>query len=154
GHTITMSHTCPECGAPWSDGQTCTDDFHQMLYWEFEHNLLDVHHLLVLCYHLQHPSLYSPETVRRGMHMLAEFVEAGVTPQAMRQQIRTAVDSGNRSGTITARPGSAGSYAHPVAWTLTARDVVRGGAANYYANVRAWAASMLAALRESGNFTG
>ncbi len=125
-----------------------------MLYWEFEHNLLDVHHLLVLCYHLQHPSLYSPETVRRGMHMLAEFVEAGVTPQAMRQQIRTAVDSSNRSGTITARPGSAGSYAHPVTWTLTARDVVRGGAANYYANVRAWAASMLAALRESGNFTG
>jgi hypothetical protein len=43
----------PQCGADCSDGQTCTDFFHLMGIGELDNQLFDVHHLMVLCYHLQ-----------------------------------------------------------------------------------------------------
>lgn len=121
-----------------------------MLNWEFEYNLPDVHHLMVLSYHLQHPSLYSPQTLKDSVQMLIQFVEDGVTPQQMRKKIGKAVDSGVRKHKITGTPESHGEYVHPVTWTKTAADVTSGGVENFYANVRQWAASILAALRESG----
>ncbi len=103
--------SCPECGAVWGDGQSCTDAFHQMLAWEFEHQLLDVHHLLVLCYHLQHPSLYSPEGLAFGKQLLVQFLEDKVTPQAMRRAMRPVVDSGVRDFKITGTPAAHGAHA-------------------------------------------
>ena len=71
---------CPECGASWTNGQTCDDYFHQMLFWEVENpgDGAEVHHLMVLCYHLQHPSLYSPAGLSEARRLLAEFVERGL----------------------------------------------------------------------------
>lgn len=67
---------CPECGAAWVGQKMCQDDFHQMLFWEAENPAYgEVHHLMVLCYHLQHPSLYSPEGLTEARKLLAEFVE-------------------------------------------------------------------------------
>src|SRR5262245_38185795 len=92
---------CSECGSAWRDRQTCQDHFHQMLYWEFEYpDLGVVHHLMVLCYHLQHPSLYSPEGLRYSMQLLVDFVERGVSPQESRQRSRVIVDSANRKWKI------------------------------------------------------
>lgn len=142
---------CPDCRADWSDGQTCTDHFHMMGYWELEHQLYDVHHLMVLAYHLQHPHLYSPEGLKASLGLLAQFVEQGATTQEIRQQNRTVMDSGNRKFKITGTAAAYGQYAYLVAWTMTAADVTAGGIENFYTNVRAWAASILAALRESGN---
>lgn len=142
---------CPECDADWSDGQTCTDCFHLLLGWEHEYQLPDVHHLLVLCYHLQHPSLYSPTTLAWGKRALARFLEEGVTPQALRREMHPMMDSGKRNFKITGTPESHGAYAHPVVWTMTVHDVVQGGPDHYYANVRAWAESILQSLRASGN---
>lgn len=53
---------CPECGTAWSPGDTGRDCFHLLGVWEGENPavILQAHHLMVLCYHLQHPSLYSP----------------------------------------------------------------------------------------------
>ena len=144
---------CPECGAPQGDGLTCADHFHQLLGWEYEYLLFDVHHLLVLCYHLQHPSLYSPETLTAAMGMLRDFLEQGISPQAMRERIKGRVDSGVRQHRITGMPDAHGAYAHPVAWTMTAADVVAAGLDAYDASVRAWAESVLAALRHSCNLT-
>lgn len=146
----TTTERCPECGADWSGGLTCTDHFHMMLNWEFEYNMPDVHHLMVLGYHLQHPSLYSPQTLKDSMLMLVDFLEGGVTPQMMRKKIGKAVDSGVRKHKITGTPDSHGEYAHPVRWTMTAADVTSGGVEHFYANVRLWASSILAALREAG----
>jgi hypothetical protein len=71
---------CPECGADWlGEADACTTHFHRMLAWEWEHDLQDVHHPMVLCYHLQNPGLYSPEALAYAMRMLAAFVEEGVT---------------------------------------------------------------------------
>ncbi len=55
---------CPDCGALLQPGESCRAYFDQMLYWETEEpSRWAVHHLMVLCYHLQHPHLYSPETL-------------------------------------------------------------------------------------------
>lgn len=143
---------CPACGAPWIDSSTCESHFHQLLFWEAEDpSRGSVHHLMVLSYHLQHPHLYSPETLQAGMQMLAQFIEEGVSPRQMRQQLQSSVDSGQRTHPITARPGHAGAYAYPVVWRLTVADVVAAGADAYIPSVRGWASSILAALRESGN---
>ena len=94
-----MAAMCPECGADWSSGVTCEDDFHQFGYWELadlEH-LGSVHHLMVLSYHLQHPSLYSPEALAFAQQQLIDFLEGGVTPQQMRRDMRDVVDSGKRT---------------------------------------------------------
>ena len=142
---------CPACGADWADAPPCTEHFHQMIGWELDHQLYDVHHLLVLCYYLQHPELYSPDGLAYAQKLLVDFVEGGVSPQAMRQRIGGVVDSGTRAFKITGTPESHGSYAHPVRWTLRAADVTAAGIDHYYASVRQWAAATLQALRELGN---
>lgn len=143
---------CPECGTSWRDGVTCQDHFHQMLYWESEDpaRFGEVHHLMVLVYHLQHPSLYSPETLRGGMSMLESFLN-GTTPQQMRQQMRDKVDSGKRTWKVTGTPESHGAYEHPVQWTMTAADVIAAGRDNYCDSVRAWARAAYESLKAAGN---
>jgi hypothetical protein len=136
----------------WADGQTCESYFHQMLFWEAEDPVLGkVHHLAVLCYYLQHPHLYSPEGLRWAVQLLVAFVEQGAAPAEMRQRERDKLASDKRAWKIAATSAAQGGYANPVAWTMTAADVVAGGATGYIANVEAWAASMLTALRASGN---
>lgn len=135
-----MILVCPECGAVWPDGRTCADDFHQMLYWENERpELGEVHHLMVLCYQLQHPGLYSAEGLTHALQLLAEFVEGGLSPAEARRRQRAAVDSGGRGWSVTARPGNRGRYEQQPAWTMRAADVVGGGIDAYLTNVRVWA---------------
>ena len=134
---------CTECGAVRSDESTCQDDFYQMLYWENEtpgHGA--VHHLMVLCYHLQHPSLYSQDGLAAARRLLVDFVVKGLEPEQVRKQNRDKVDSGKRAWKIKANAGSAGSYPHPVAWRITAADVVGRGANHYLDSVREWAQSI------------
>lgn len=146
---------CSECGAALSNATACQDHFHQMLYWEAEEPARgEVHHLMVLCYHLQHPSLYSPEGLRHALGLLEDFVVRGSAPAEVRRRQRNQVASDQRAWTITARPGAHGSYDRPIAWTMTAADVVAGGADRYIDNVRAWAQAMYAALTASGNLPG
>jgi uncharacterized OB-fold protein len=142
---------CPECGTPWQKERTCQDDFYQMLYWEAEFPEYGVvHHLMVLCYHMQHPSLYSPETLEEGKQMLGDFL-AGTTPTEMRRMIGEKVNSTNRKWKIRGTETAHGSYQHPVQWTMTAHDVVLAGADHYVQSVRVWAQSIYDALKASGN---
>jgi hypothetical protein len=140
---------CPECGADWTGGKSCQDHFHQLLFWEAEDPARGVvHHLMVLCYHLQHPSLYSPEGLRHALGLLDDFVERGLSPAEVRQRQRERVASDRRTWKVTARPGSQGAYAQPPAWRMTAADVVVAGPENYVAQVRAWARSVYESMRE------
>ncbi len=144
-----MNTECPECGAVWTEERTCQDYFHQMLFWENEDPALgEAHHLMVLCYHLQHPGLYSAEGLTHARGLLADFVERGLSPAEARRRNRQAVNSGQRDWSVTARPGDHGRYERQPAWTMRAADVVAGGMENYVANVRAWAAQIHQALRE------
>ncbi len=145
---------CPECGAHVPEGSTCQDYFSQMLAWENEKpENGQVHHLTVLCYYMQHPSLYSPDGLREAKHLLVEFVENGVSPQEMRQRSRDRVDSGKRKWKIKATAESKGAYLHPIQWKMTAADVVANGIDMYCNSVRAWARSMLDLIRASGNLS-
>lgn len=142
---------CPHCGASHVSGATCQDDFYQMLFWENEDPARGVvHHLLVLCYHLQHPHLYSPDGLRNALGLLTRFVDDGASTEQVRAESRARVASGNRDWKVTARPGLVGAYRTPPAWTMTAADVVAGGPDAYCDNVRAWAQSMVEALKKAG----
>lgn len=143
----------PECGAPWPDGVTCQDHFYPMLFWENEYpeKTLEAHHLMVLAYHLQHPGLYAPDGLVNAMSLLVEFVERGTPPSDMRRHLHDAVDSGKRAWKITGRPDARGAYAHAPAWAMVAGDVTARGVDCYAEGMRAWARSILDALKTSDN---
>src|SRR5690349_20913938 len=147
-----MSQECPECGAEWKDSKTCEDDFHQMLFWEAENPAIGVvHHLMVLCYHLQHPSLYSPEGLNEGKNLLIAFVQDGVSTEEMRRRNKNRVDSGKRDWKIKEMATSKGAYANPFTWAMRAADVIAGGPDGYIENVRKWAQLALETLKASEN---
>lgn len=140
---LNPSQRCPECGAPWPNAVTCQEYFYQMLFWESENPAYgEVHHLTVLCYHLQHPSLYSPEGLIGAQELLTQFLEHGATPQQVRQRNKHTLDSHQRTWKIKATDHAKGSYPSPIPWTLTAADVVAAGPANYCEMVRRWAQSI------------
>ena len=143
---------CPECNTDWSDNQTCEDYFHMMGFWELDHQLYDVHHLMVLSYYLQHPSSLSQEWLVGAKQQLIAYLEQGVTPQEMRKRIAPQVDSGVRQYKISASPESTAHYQHPILWSMRANDVVEAGMDAYYASVQAWASSILEDLRQTKNF--
>jgi hypothetical protein len=118
-----------------------------MLFWEAENSALgEVHHLMVLCYHLQHPSLYSPEGLEYSKGLLVDFVERGLSTEEVRQRSRDQVDSGKRIWKITGTPASHGAYEHPIRWTMTAADVIAAGVDHYCDSVRSWAQAIYEAL--------
>ncbi len=118
-----------------------------MLFWEAEDpSLGEVHHLTVLCYYLQHPSLYSSEGLEAAKGLLQEFVGGGATPAELRMRSHTLLDSGKRNWKIKGKPGLCGTYDPPILWKMTAADVVAGGRERYCDNVRAWAQSVFEAL--------
>jgi hypothetical protein len=143
---------CPECGATLAPGQACRDYFDMMLFWENENPSFDVHHLMVLSYYLQHPTLYSPEGLRQAVHLLGEFLEWGVTPEQVRKRERTRRDSGRKKWKIKGSPASFGSYPNPVHWQMTAVDVTAGGVEHYIEKVREWAKQVRWDIRDAGNF--
>jgi len=147
----TTPPACPDCGADWTAGPACQEAFYQMGGWELDHQIYAVHHLMVLCYHLQHPGLYSPEGLTFSIGLLVEFVDKGISPAAVRQRDSARLDSGARAWKIKGTPASRGSYPHPVRWTMTAGDVVAAGLDAYEDSVRAWSRLVLADLRASGN---
>ena len=120
-----------------------------MLFWEAEYPAdgAEVHHLMVLCYHLQHPSLYSPEGLEEARRLLVEFVADGASPVEVRKHDRARLDSSRRDWKIKAAATSHGSYNRSVVWLMTAADVVAGGSDHYCANVRAWAQLIDEALK-------
>jgi hypothetical protein len=143
---------CPECGAAWQGDETCEALFHQMLYWENEQpDLGAVHHLMVLSYHLQHPTLFSQAGLDYGVQLLKDFLEGGLTPQQARQEKRFDIDSSRRTWKLRPRPEAQGAYSRPVRWMMTAKDVVRSGAEGYTEQIHIWANSILSDLSSSGN---
>jgi hypothetical protein len=144
--------TCPECGTVWHHEETCQDFFHKMLFWEHENPAYGaVHHLMVLSYYLQHPTLYSPEGLAEAKNLLVEFLERGAAPAEVRSNNRARVDTSKRTWKIKGTAASFGSYEQPIRWSMTAAEVVAAGSDRYCEQVRAWAWSILATLKASGN---
>lgn len=105
---MSKAATCPECGARWQDGVTCREHFERMLAREFEDpaGAGTVHHLTVLCYGIQHPSMYSPQGLIEAKALLVAFVEHGESPASVRRRSRQRLDSGKIAAGVP-RHGSA-----------------------------------------------
>lgn len=144
--------TCPACGAPADEKDAwCRLAFEQCLVWDFINPQAGaVHHLTVLCYHLQHPHYYSRAGLDHAKHLLTQFLIAGKSPESLRQEIRHRVQSDVREFKISATETDKGAYAKPIAWSLTAYDVMGDGIDGYPERVHGWAKSVYDALVDAG----
>ena len=146
--------SCPQCGAQVNNGVTREYNFHQSLYWENENPQRgEVHHLMVLAYHLQHPSFYSPEGLEHGIQLLVDFIEHGISPQLVLKNNQMAVDSTHRKWNIGAKAGRQAAYKDPVHWKMTIQAVVCAGPDQYIESVQDWSRAIFADLRSSGNLS-
>ena len=64
---------------------------------------------MVLCYHLQHPSLYSPEGLRGARELLIDFVARGLSPAEVRLRDRERLRSDKRDFKIKGTPEAHGA---------------------------------------------
>ena len=144
---------CVECGGVIENGTECRDYLNEMIKWDFEDftGVGQIHHLTVLSYNLQHPSVYSPRGLENAKQSLAEFIRhpMAYTKHGMRDLENLASDV--RDWKITGTADHHGSYTTKPLWNITASDVVKSGLDNYVENVKKWSKSVLDALKESGN---
>ena len=135
-----MPTLCQECGGTFPDGETCEDRLNLTQIQELEDPArFAVHQLSIPSYLLQH-NRYSARGWLVTRALLARFV-AGEDPQRVRREIRSAVDSGNRTFNFTRGPKQAGVEA--IRWSLTMADVRSDSAEHYCDDVRTWAQSVI-----------
>ena len=99
-----------------------------------------VHHLTVVCYMLQH-NAYSRDVWLEARNMLAQFVEEGVSPAAMRGRNRVRFDSAHRSWSIT--KGAKLPEFETILWSRTIAGVRLDDPETYCADVQLWATYVL-----------
>jgi hypothetical protein len=136
---------CPECGAQLPPGRTCWHVFGELLAREFEDTEpLNVHHLTVLCYMLQHPSFYSDEAYDWAITALRSAVRDGVAPVELRRRAEQYFKSGAK---IKVTRRDQGATARPARrWSMTVADAVGESVEGHNERVRAWAEAVLADL--------
>lgn len=121
-----------------------------MLFWENEtpdHGT--VHPIMVLCYHLQHPGLLSPEGLVSMKSLLIDFLYHNLNPEEVRRRNRSKLSSTQRGWKIKATAVRKATYVQPIEWSVTAQDVTAAGSNNYLETVRGWAKSILSDLQSS-----
>lgn len=138
-----MSFDCAWCGAYYATADdTCDARFDLALAREFEDPAYGiVHHLTVAAFMLQH-NRYSHAGWLWTRSLLAAFVRDGLDPAEARRQHGTELDSGQRDWSITRGP--AFEQFDQIAWTRTIAGVRFDNAADYCADIRAWAAAVVA----------
>jgi hypothetical protein len=148
-----MNDSCAECGAPLVSVEHCREYLNEMIKWDFEDfkGVGQIHHLTVLSYNLQHPSLYSPRGLEYAKESLEEFTSHPTSYSEHGARDSQKLSSDVRDWKITGTPESHGEYIGKPAWKILASDVVDGGLENYVENVKKWSASVLESLKESGN---
>lgn len=133
-----MQDRCPLCGASTPTGGACRDRFDAERLRALEDPACyAVHHLSVPCYMLQHNE-YTREGWLAVRQPLRDFL-GGPTPEEAQRRIRAAGGRAARGWSHTRGPKLPGVEAIPRSRTIA--DVRTDSAANYRADVRAWAAS-------------
>jgi hypothetical protein len=147
---------CPECGAPLATGATCREHLHELLLLEARvpgaPGALP-HFLAVASYNLQHPSMFVPETLVGLRRTVADVLAGRATLDDARRRARAGARGNARVHRRTGHPSTERERrlidAWPTRWPLTVADVCAGGASEYDARVRSWAASVVATLEGS-----
>ncbi len=99
-----------------------------------------VHHLTVTCYMLQH-NAYSGDVWLEARKMLAQFIQEGVSPAAMRERNRARFDSAHRSWSVT--KGAKLSEFEMLVWSCTIADVRLDDPETYCSDIKLLAISVL-----------
>lgn len=143
------SGSCAQCGATPRDGLSCRDAFDDLLAFEFvdREAFGPVHHLTVACYCLQHPDGYSDDVRALWRQLISDPEDGGKHAVSIMAAMRERFD-----GAVRVRePGHEPPGWWPRAWLQTALDALPSDAADRTAaghvrRMRAWAASVRAAL--------
>ncbi len=141
---------CSECGAGLPEGESCLDRFYTFLAAEWEHpEAAEMHGLLVLAYHAQHPSLCQPWIRASHAETLREIYRKGrpwrevLSWPSSRSRRQRAVDQLKER--LADAPGSL-AFGHPIAGEMTVGDLPAPGSpfypSGYPSQVEAWAASV------------
>lgn len=142
-------HTCAECGATSPEGKTCRDYLNNLITWDFEDftGVGQIHHLTVVCFNLQHPSVYSAKGLEDAKCFLREYMGTNFSFAEHDARNRELLASDVRDWKISGTPDDHGSYKMMPTWTMTAKDIVEGGLDNYVENVKKWSHSIYEAIK-------
>ena len=150
-----MPPTCSECSAALTDGGSCRDYFHELLALEAQvpgGPGAMPHFLAVASYNLQHPSTFVPAALFGLRRTLADVLAGRATLDDARRRARAGAEGATR---VLRRAGEQPSDAEqsflrrwPTVWPMTVLDVCRVPPEQYEARVRAWATTVIDALRD------
>jgi hypothetical protein len=115
-----------------------------MLALEFEDPQVfgAVHHLTVICYNLQHSSVFSDEALAWMRSMLHAIIEEDLSPEELRERSRNKF-----SGQVKVLRKAA--MRSPIMWSMTVMDVHTGSPNIYVKDVTAWAKSILRTIKKA-----
>jgi len=134
-----VTASCPECGAPFTDGRTCWEQLCAILAWEWQDPALQAQHFLtVASYNLQHPAQFTDATLAGLRALYIEHLDRGTPVAELRHRVGRMVEGSRR----VLKPES---ERRPVLrrWRLTVADVYQAGnPAGAAERVQRWAESI------------
>jgi hypothetical protein len=135
---------CPDCGAILRNNVTCQQQFETLLFLEYEYPECagKVHHLMVMCYMLQH-NRYSDEAAALVVDGLEACVKRGMSPSELRVKNAKMADSSVRRWKVI---GSTTLTRH-IRWPITILDINSVEPDAYCATVNEWTRTTLDAIR-------
>lgn len=144
---------CNECGSVLAENKECRDYINEMIMWDFEdfNGVGKVHHLTVLSYNLQHPSVYSQKGLENAIISLEEFLFNPKSFSKHDEINRINLSSNVRDWKITGTLNEHAKYKFKPTWSIVASDIVNAGLDEYTKNVEKWGESVLQSLKNSGN---
>ncbi len=145
---------CSECGASLRGVENCRDYFNQMLVWDFEdfNGAGSVHHLTVLCYHMQHPSLYSRVALTHAKQFLKEVIQNNLSAKELLEKSREFLVTKVNDSSVKGSPGNHGTYSLKILWSMTADKVIADGLGMYQTHVNEWAQSIYNDIKSQEGF--
>jgi hypothetical protein len=146
-------NACPECGAPLAPGTACREHLHELLLLEARvpgaPGALP-HFLAVASYNLQHPSTFVPDALEGLRRTVADVLAGRATLDDARRRARAGARGSARVHRHTGEQPAENDRrlldAWPTRWPITVADVRAADPSEYAQSVRAWAASVVAAL--------
>ena len=138
-----MQSACPECGAPETADDNCTDRFYRFLAIEMnDPEYGAVHHLTVVAYMLQHPSRLSSRGWQAMWDVLSQALDQELSPQALRARMRE--EAANQRRTWSLVKGPRLRVPPGFTWTSTILSVDDSTPAQYRRDIERWARQALA----------
>lgn len=137
-----MSDKCPQCGAALQSEMQCLERFERCLTKDYEQPATfgAVHHLIVICYMLQH-NAYSRQGWLEAREMLAQFNRQDIPPEALRKRNFRRFDSRHRQWKLVQGPKI--PQVEAIVWTRTILNVRLDTAEAYCSDAKRWATSVL-----------